>query len=87
MRIISPLFSGLDDAEHALVPRLDGDASGIGSGYGRYVVDGHHASVRVYADTVEQADVGLACADMRQRFVQIHDCHIHFFFSFADNCF
>ena len=34
-----------DDAEHLLVPRLDGDGARIGCGDGSHVVDGDHGAV------------------------------------------
>jgi hypothetical protein len=53
-------------AKHAFVPRLDGDAARIRSSYCCYVIDGHHASVRIYADTVQQTYVSLSGTDVSQ---------------------
>ena len=77
----------LDDAEHALVPRLDGDAARVRGGDGSHIIDGHHRSVGVYADAIQQAYVCLTGADVCQCFFQVHDSHVHLLLGFAQDFF
>ena len=72
-----------DDAEHVFVPRLDGDAAGIGRVDGCHIIDGYHGTVGIHTDAVEQTDISLSRTDVRQGFVQIHYRHVHFLLRFV----
>src|SRR5699024_3643930 len=72
-----------NDAEHALIPWLDGNAACVRSGYGCHIVDRNHTSIRIHTDTVLQTDIGFSGADMSQCLVQIHDGHVHTFLRFV----
>ena len=73
----------LDGAEHALVPRLDGNGTRIGRVDGCHLVQGDHASVAVDTDAIQNLDVGLTGTDVCQSFFEVQHSLVHFLLGFA----
>ena len=73
----------LDDAEHVLVPRLDGDGACIGGSDRGYTGQGYHGSVRVYTDAVEDTGVGFAGTDAGEFVFYVEDGHLHHLLCFV----
>ena len=85
-------YVGIDDGlfdmvEHRLIPGFDGNGTRIGRSDCGHIVDGHHRTVGIHADFVEDMHIGLASTDMREGFLQVHHTHFHLFLASSEQFF